>query len=76
MAHTPYRTREQSVKLADVVARLNGNVTVPAPYNMPYSTSDVTRAKSILDRLIAQVADSEVSYITDVVIEVDEIEEA
>jgi hypothetical protein len=71
MAYKPYRPRGVSPRLQDVMERL---APTPTKQHKPctYSSSDILRAKTVLDRLLALPERNEVVSITDVVEELDE----
>lgn len=65
-----YKKSTETNSLKDIIARANGEVVIHKP--TVYCTSDISRAKGVLDRLLAQASRCEVSYIKPVVHEIDE----
>jgi len=73
-AYKPYRPRGASLRLQDVLAKLAGKDTQPVVSHTPasYSASDILRAKTVLDRLLALPERNEVVSIKKVAKELDE----
>ncbi len=74
MAYRPYRPRGVSPRLQDVMDKLAPISTTSTSSHKPctYSSSDILRAKTVLDRLLSLPERNEVVSITDVVEELDE----
>lgn len=77
MCYTPTLSKGTGIKLQDILDKVAGKVPVPSPVKTTYSAMDRSRAKTVLDRLLAQAArsseagsaSSEVVSITNVVTE-------
>lgn len=57
-----YKTRQELPKLQEVLAKLRGD-ELPVPKRVVYTESEIKSAKTVLERLLANMNKREVSYI-------------
>lgn len=67
-----YRKKGTNIVLADILAKVRNPAYKAVPAPIVYAVSDINKAKTVLDRLLAQAASSDISSIKKVVIEVRE----
>lgn len=68
-----YKKRGASLKLRDILAKLNQtDNAVTHTYRTNYASADIIKAKSVLERLLKATNKSEVSYTEEVVTEIGE----
>jgi hypothetical protein len=66
-----YKKSTATSSLKDILARVNGETVIHKP--VVYCAADISRAKTVLDRLLAQANSCEVSYIKQAVNKVEEL---
>ena len=67
-----YRKKTSKQNLEDILARLKNPDFVPVHEPIVYASADISKAKTVLDRLLLGASRSEISSIEKVALEVSE----
>lgn len=70
-----HKVRGANLELKDILAKLDAAANPkakPTSLSVTYSTSDINKAKSVLERLLNSPDRNEVAYITPVTTEIEE----
>lgn len=70
-----YRKRGDSLSIKEILAKLS-STPESTPVVMVYSSSDISKAKNVLDRLLRCSERNEVTFIREVVTEIEELEDS
>ena len=68
-----YRTKGSNIVLQDILAKVRDPNYIPAHSPIVYADSDIVKAKTVLDRLLAMAATSEISSIKEAAVENSEV---